>query len=46
MNVDINIIPTVGDSFPDLSLPKLDGEELSFSELRGRKVLLFMWGSW
>ncbi len=38
--------PGVGDRFPDVTLPLLDGGELNFSNLRGKKVLLFMWGSW
>ncbi len=46
MSVDTTVIPDVGDSFPDVSLPTLDGGELNFSNLRGKKVLLFMWGSW
>ncbi len=36
----------VGRMLPDLVLPRLDGGELRFAELRGKKVLLFMWGSW
>ncbi len=38
--------PGVGDRFPDMSLPLLDGGKLSFSDLRGKKVLIYMWGSW
>lgn len=36
----------VGEMLPDLTLPRLDGGEIRFSDLRGNKVLLFMWGSW
>ncbi len=37
---------TIGDPFPDLTLPRLDGGTLSFSDLRGKRLLLFFWGSW
>ncbi len=36
----------VGQTLPDLTLPRLDGGTLQFSDLRGKKLLLFMWGSW
>ena len=36
----------VGQTLPDLTLPLLDGGDLRLSDLRGKKVLLFMWGSW
>jgi peroxiredoxin len=39
-------IAGIGDPFPDVALPTLDGGELRVSSLRGKKVLLFMWGSW
>ena len=38
--------PQVGDPFPDISLPRLGGGELSPRSLRGRRLLLFFWGSW
>ena len=28
------------------TLPTIDGNELDLHALRGKKVLLFMWGSW
>ena len=28
------------------TLPTLDGTEVDLQTLRGKKVLLFMWGSW
>ena len=31
---------------PDLTLPTVDGGDLRFADLRGKKALLFMWGSW
>lgn len=46
MSTQASNTPGVGDRFPEVSLPLLDGGELSFSNLRGKKVLLFMWGSW
>ena len=36
----------VGDSFPDVTLPRLDGGDLSINDLRERRLLLFFWGSW
>ncbi len=36
----------VGSPLPDLDLPSLDGGELRFGDLRGKRLLLFMWGSW
>lgn len=36
----------VGDTLPGISLPKLDGGELDLGDLRGKRLLLYMWGSW
>jgi len=36
----------VGQTLPDLTLPRLDGGEIRFADRRGKKLLLFMWGSW
>ncbi len=36
----------VGEILPDLTLPWLDGGTLQCADLRGKKTLLFMWGSW
>jgi hypothetical protein len=36
----------VGDVFPSLTLPRLDGGDLDFELLRGKRALLFWWGSW
>ncbi len=36
----------VGQVLPDLTLPRLDGGELRFADVQGKKLLLFMWGSW
>ena len=35
-----------GEPIPDLTLPRLDGGTLRFAELRGKRLLLFFWGSW
>lgn len=36
----------VGMTLPSLSLPTLDGETVEFDQLRGKRYLLFFWGSW
>ena len=37
----------VGDRFPDVMLPSLDGgEPLSIASFRGRKLVLHVWASW
>ena len=36
----------LGEPAPGWVLPRLDGGELALDALRGRKVLLFFWGSW
>ncbi len=36
----------VGTPLPDIVLPRLDGSELTLAELRGKRLLLFFWGSW
>jgi hypothetical protein len=36
----------VGEVLPDLTLPTLDGVPFAFHSLRGRRFLLFFWGSW
>ncbi len=42
----IDTSPQVGDPLPDIILPRLDGGDLALRELRGRRRLLFFWGSW
>ena len=37
---------SVGTPVPDLTLPRLDGGELHLGDLRGKRLLLFFWGSW
>ncbi len=41
-----NTMVNVGSPLPDVVLPRLDGGELRFGELRGKRLLLFFWGSW
>ncbi len=36
----------VGSRLPDVALPRLDGGELAFQDLRGSRLLLYFWGSW
>ena len=39
--------PKVGTPLPDFALPRIDnGEPVSLSDYRGRKVLLVMFASW
>ncbi|CAA9417007.1 MAG: hypothetical protein AVDCRST_MAG35-1763 [uncultured Quadrisphaera sp.] len=35
-----------GQRLPDLTLPTLDGGDFRLADLRGKRTLLFMWGSW
>jgi peroxiredoxin len=35
-----------GDRLPSLSLPQLNGDTFSLESLRGKRSLLFFWGSW
>jgi hypothetical protein len=39
-------VTSVGTRLSMPSFPTLDGAELDLHALRGKKVLLFMWGSW
>ena len=39
-------LTSVGTRLSMPTLPTLDGTELDMQSLRGKKVLLFMWGSW
>ncbi len=36
----------VGDTLPDVTLHGLDGETVTLGRLRGKRRLLFFWGSW
>ncbi len=35
-----------GDLVPDFTLQSLDGSEVSLSDYRGKRLLIFCWGSW
>jgi peroxiredoxin len=37
---------TAGMPTPGLTLRSLDGESVSLTDLRGKRRLLFFWGSW
>ena len=37
---------TVGEPFPELSLPGLDGGSGSIADFRGKKVILHVFASW
>ncbi len=36
----------VGEHFPEIVLPSLDGEPMSIASFRGEKVVLHIWASW
>jgi peroxiredoxin len=36
----------LGDIAPNFTLPELSGHEVSLTDFRGRKVILYMWASW
>jgi len=36
----------VGDEAPDFTLCSLYGQDVSLSDYRGKKVVVFMWASW
>ena len=46
MATDVMVGTRVGERSPDWILPRLDGGALGLRELRGKKTLLFFWGSW
>ena len=35
-----------GDLVPDFTLKSLDGSDVSLSDYRGERLLIFCWGSW
>ena len=37
---------SVGGPAPEFTLPDLDGQQVSLSDYRGKRVVLFMWASW
>ena len=36
----------VGERFPEIVLPSVDGEPMSIASFRGEKVVLHIWASW
>lgn len=42
----MQIVNGVGFPLPDVTLPSLDGEAVRLGELRGKRRLLYLWGSW
>jgi hypothetical protein len=36
----------IGHHLPDVTLPTLNGEAVVLTALRGKRRLLYMWGSW
>ena len=36
----------IGDTIPEYSAPDLDGDEISFEDLRGKVVLVSVWATW
>ena len=42
----IDTTTSMGERFSMPVLPTVDGEAFNLGSLRGKKVLLFMWGSW
>ncbi len=37
---------TVGQPAPDFSVTTVEGRTFAISELRGKRVLVFLWASW
>jgi peroxiredoxin len=42
----MNMAVGVGDRLPEVTLPGLDGPMVALGALRGKRRLLFFWGSW
>ena len=36
----------IGDEAADFTLPSLGGGEISLSDYRGKRLVIFMWASW
>jgi hypothetical protein len=36
----------IGEPLPAIALPALNGDPVQLAVLRGKRRLLFMWGSW
>ncbi len=46
IETDMEVGVNIGDKAPDFTLETLYGQEISLSELQGKKVLLNFWASW
>ena len=40
------MVTDVGEKIADATLRSLDGEDVSLSDFRGTRLILFCWGSW
>ncbi len=43
--LQLNVV-NVGDEAPDFTLRSLEGKEVSLSDYRGKRLIVFMWASW
>ncbi len=43
--LQLNVV-NVGDEAPDFALRSLEGKEVSLSDYRGKRLIVFMWASW
>ena len=46
MTVPASRVVNVGYQAPDFALPSLEGDEISLSDYRGKRLVLFIWASW
>ena len=43
---DLHIVPLDSETAPAFTLASLAGKQFSFSDFRGRAVLLYFWATW
>jgi peroxiredoxin len=46
MTLDTSGAVEIGDEAPDFTLPSLGRRDISLSDYRGKRLVLFMWASW
>ena len=46
MSTSTSRYPDLGEAAPDFTLTSLEGNPISLSSYRGKKVIVFMWASW
>jgi len=46
MTTSITQFPKIGEAAPDFTLESLNGNPISLSGCRGKKLIIFMWASW